>query len=165
MTQSKPIVLRTPDLPLEHFQDSVFGTVRWRTLFSADRTQTSDLTCGVAYLEPGDSLNLHRHDPAEVYFGLSGKACVIVDGVPNDLTPGVAVFVPAGAVHGVFAYDDSVSFFYTFAVSSFADVNYEILTNSIPSPHTPAWQPDPIEPAFDLYETPTDPDTDRPLLQ
>ncbi|PRY26818.1 dimethylsulfoniopropionate lyase DddW [Aliiruegeria haliotis] len=122
--QTSTVVVHTPELPLEQFQDPTFGSVKWRTLFTADRTCTDHMTCGVAYLNAGDSLNLHRHEQAEVYFGLFGRVRVMVDDLAYDLLPGTAIFIPGLAVHGAFAQDEPASFFYTFATGCFSDVRY-----------------------------------------
>lgn len=124
---SKPVVLDSADLPVERFADPAFGTVRWHTLFSADRTPTEAMNCGVALLAEGEHLALHRHAPPEIYFGVEGTARVVVDGVSHALRPGVAVFIPGNAIHGVFADEGPARFFYVFAGDSFHEVEYHLL--------------------------------------
>lgn len=120
------VVLNAAELPLESFADSTFGTVKWNTLFTADRTQTAQMTCGLAHFAPGESLELHRHAQAEVYFGVTGTGRVIVDGVEHMLAPGVAIYIPGGAVHGAFADAEAMSFFYVFPTDSFAEIEYQL---------------------------------------
>ena len=85
-----PVVVDPSDLPLESFSDPSFGTVHWRTLFSGDRTATASMTCGLATLDPGGHLALHRHAPPEVYFGVSGTARIVVDGACDQNIDSVA---------------------------------------------------------------------------
>ena len=111
-------------LPDERWNDPARGTIRFRTLVSAPATDTRELVCGVAMLAPGETFALHSHPQAEVYFGLDGTGEVLVDGVPHRLAPGVALYIPGGAVHGVPLASAPLRWFYTFAADSFADIRY-----------------------------------------
>jgi len=51
-------VVEETSVPVEREDDS---GVSWRTLTSADRTPTRELTSGVCEIEPGGELVLHRH--------------------------------------------------------------------------------------------------------
>ena len=112
------------DLPLEHWPDAARGTLAWKTLLSGDITPTDSLVCGIAIMEPGQTFALHSHPQPEVYFGLEGAADVSIDGVIHRMTPGMALFIPGGAVHGVPVADQSVRWFYTFAADRFSDIPY-----------------------------------------
>lgn len=129
----EPLFLDSTDLPVERFSDTFLGTIQWRTLFSGDRTPTEAMTCGLASLEAGDYLALHRHTPPEVYFGISGAPRVVIDGTSHVLRPGTAVFIPGNAVHGIFADDGPASFFYVFATDSFSEVEYTALPDVAPN--------------------------------
>lgn len=149
------VVRHAADLPVESFADPDFGTVRWRTLFSSDRTATEGLTCGLASLAEGEFLALHRHAPPEVYFGVSGRLRVVVDGTSHDLVPGVAIYIPGNAVHGVFAEAGEGSFFYTFARDSFHEVEYNFLPDVVteaPMAEAMAESSLPIHPALDQLD-------------
>lgn len=111
-------------VPLEGGVDPAFGTVRWRTLICADRTPSSGLVLGVAEFGPGDTLAVHRHAPAEVYFGLAGSGIVTVDGVAHEIGAGIAVYLPAESEHGVTAGPEGLRFAYAFPTSRFAEVDY-----------------------------------------
>ncbi len=119
-----PVIANADHAPLEGGEDPAFGTVRWRTLFSADRTRTSGMTLGVAEFGPGGTLLPHRHGPAEFYFGLSGQGIVTIDGVAHDLSPGVAIFIPEEAEHDTVAGADGLRFLYGFPKDRFSDVDY-----------------------------------------
>lgn len=112
------------DLSDERWQDQGRGTIRFRTLISAPETDTTELVCGVAMLAAGETFLLHSHPQAEVYFGLEGTGEVLIDGVPHQLAPGVALYIPGGAVHGVPVALAPLKWFYTFAADSFADIPY-----------------------------------------
>lgn len=99
---------------------------RFKMLFSADRTATDSLTCGVAYVGPGEPLPLHRHAHSEVYFGLSGTARVKVGAEIFLLSEGAALFIPGNVEHAVHA-DEPARFFFAFAADSYSDVRYVYL--------------------------------------
>jgi mannose-6-phosphate isomerase-like protein (cupin superfamily) len=117
-------------LPIERWDDQARGTIRFQTLISSPKTDSSDIVCGVAMMDAGDTFPLHSHPQAEVYFGLEGSGEVLVDGVPHSLAPGVALYIPGGAVHGVPIARTAMKWFYTFAADSFADINYRFLHES-----------------------------------
>ena len=111
-------------LPLEGGDDPAFGTVRWRTLFCADRMATGGVVMGIADFGPGGTLLPHRHSPAEVYFGLEGAAVVTVDGVAQAMAPGVALFIPGDAEHGTVAGPEGFRMLYVFPKDRFSEVEY-----------------------------------------
>ncbi|MFN7223476.1 MAG: cupin domain-containing protein [Paracoccaceae bacterium] len=121
-------VLNTADQPMESWADAMRGTVRWQSLFSADATPTDSLTCGVAHVAKGDTFTLHSHPQAEVYFGISGHGTVMVDGQPFAMAPGVALFIPGGAVHGILRAGEDMSWFYVFAANAFDEIHYDFQT-------------------------------------
>jgi quercetin dioxygenase-like cupin family protein len=114
-------------LPDERWDDQARGTIRYRTLFSAPGTDTDEIVCGVAMMAAGETFLLHSHPQAEVYFGLEGTGEVMIDGVAHLLAPGVALYIPGGAVHGVPRAEAPLKWFYTFAADSFADIRYSFL--------------------------------------
>ena len=99
---------------------------RFRMLFSADRTFTDSLTCGVAYVGPDSPLPLHRHADAEVYFELEGTARVTAGGEDFLISQGVALFIPGNVEHAVHA-EGAAAFFFAFAADSYSDVQYVYL--------------------------------------
>lgn len=125
------------DCPEDTWDRPENGTLRWKTLFSAERTGTESLVCGIAMMAPGEHFALHHHPEPEVYFGLDGEAEVMIDGTPHRLAPGIALFIPGGAVHGVPQVSQPVRWFYTFARDSFDQIAYTFLPRS-PSPPLPS---------------------------
>ena len=111
-------------LPDERWDDPARGTIRFRTLFSAPATDSDEITCGVAMMAAGETFALHSHPQAEVYFGLEGEGEVMIDGTPHRLGPGIALYIPGGAVHGVPVAHAPLRWFYCFAADSFADIRY-----------------------------------------
>ncbi|MFN4203131.1 MAG: cupin domain-containing protein [Tabrizicola sp.] len=120
----KPTLVDSASLPDEHWDDPARGTIRFRTLISAPDTPTTGIVCGIAMLAPGETFALHSHAEAEVYFGLEGEGEVTIDGRQHRLAPGVAIYIPGGAVHGVPLATAPLRWFYTFAADSFADIRY-----------------------------------------
>lgn len=121
-----PTVTRADETTLddERWSDPARGTIRFRTLISAPATETDSLVCGVAMMDAGETFALHSHPQAEVYFGLEGEGEVIVDGRPQRLAPGVALYIPGGAVHGVPLTTAPLKWFYSFAADSFDQIAY-----------------------------------------
>lgn len=112
---------------LETWDDPVRGTVRWRTLLSADRTPTTSMTVGVAEIEPGrpEAFYPHRHAESEVYYVLAGRGIVMIDGREHPVRPGTALFIPGDAEHGVRnTGTELLRLLYAFAVDSFDQIEY-----------------------------------------
>jgi mannose-6-phosphate isomerase-like protein (cupin superfamily) len=106
------------------WEDPARGTLSWRTLISADLTPTDSLVCGVAEMQPGESFALHRHAEPEVYFGIEGVGDVVIDGVTHRLAPGVALYIPSMAEHGVPEVSGPLRWFYAFARDRFDQITY-----------------------------------------
>ena len=119
-----PVRIDQANLSDVTWDDPARGAVRWKTLISGDVTATDTLVCGIALMAKGDIFALHSHPQPELYFGLEGEVDVMINGTPHRLKPGVALFIPGDAVHGVLAADQPVRWFYTFAADAFADIAY-----------------------------------------
>ncbi|ROU01088.1 cupin domain-containing protein [Histidinibacterium lentulum] len=126
---SGAVLVDAASLPLE--EQPGYGTARWRTLFDADRTATSEMVVGIAEFGPHATLLPHRHAPAEVYVCMSGEGTVTVDGAEHVLRAGVALFVPADAEHGVVAGPEGLSFTYVFPRSRFSEVEYRFTASAV----------------------------------
>lgn len=126
MTASQSTAFRADanTLPDERWGDQTRGTIRFRTLVSAPETPTESLVCGVAVMGAGDTFALHSHDHAEVYFGLEGEGEFTIDGANHRLAPGVALFIPGGAIHGIPLATSPLKWLYTFAADCFAEIDY-----------------------------------------
>lgn len=109
---------------MQTWDNPACGSVRWQSLFSGEGTPTDSLTCGVAHVRAGDTFALHCHPQAEVYFCLSGHGIVQVAGQDFPLSPGTALFIPGGAVHGIPHAEGDMSWFYVFATDRFEQVAY-----------------------------------------
>jgi len=59
-------------------------------------TMAAGLNCNVTGMG-------HSHSVEHCMFGLSGSGGISVDGVKHDVEPNTAVFIPAGAMHYVWA--------------------------------------------------------------
>lgn len=130
-THSSPVRIDANALQDEFWDDQARGTIRFRTLVSAPGTPTDSLVCGVAMMEAGDTFALHSHDHAEVYFGLEGEGDVTIDGQQHRLAPGIALFIPGGAQHGIPRATGHLKWFYTFAADSFADIRYQFPSETL----------------------------------
>jgi quercetin dioxygenase-like cupin family protein len=109
----------------ESWNDPTRGRIAFRTLFSSEETATTRLTAGVAELEEGGRLNVHRHEPAEVYHVLEGQGIVTLDGVEHEVVQGSAAYIPGGAWHGIHNTTPStLRFYYVLQADGMGDVEY-----------------------------------------
>lgn len=121
---TRPVRIDQANLPDVMWDDPARGSIRWKTLISGDVTNTDTLVCGIALMDKAETLALHSHPQPELYFGLEGEVDVQINGTAHRLKPGVALFIPGDAVHGVLAADQPVRWFYTFAADAFPDIAY-----------------------------------------
>lgn len=120
------VVSSVEDAEEQSWSGDVRGRVRFRTLIDGQVTATDSITAGVGELAPGDWLGRHRHRPAEVYHVLTGAGVVEVDEVEHHVTAGATLFIPGGHWHAVRnTGTEPFRVFYTYAVDSFAEVQYE----------------------------------------
>ena len=52
-------------------------------------------------LKPGSGIGLHEQKEDEIYYVLSGKGVMTLDGKPVDMTPGTAVLTRTGSSHSL----------------------------------------------------------------
>ena len=124
-----PMQQRLEEVEEEELHCAGMPRVRYKMLFSGDRTPTdslNSLTCGVASVGPDLPLPLHRHAHSEVYFGLEGTARVTAAGADFLISKGVALFIPGNVEHAVHA-DSPARFFFAFAADSYSDIQYVYL--------------------------------------
>jgi quercetin dioxygenase-like cupin family protein len=129
---TQPFAVNIEQSPIEGSGDAQSGILTWRTLISGDRTPSDELTIGIADFPPHGRLNLHRHAPAEFYFGLAGEGTVTANGVPLAIAKGVAVFIPGNTEHGVVAGAGGLSVIYGFAQRAFSSIVYDYREHSPP---------------------------------
>ena len=90
---ARPFSVSIGETPQEGADDVQSGNLTWRTLISGDRTPSDQITLGVADFPPHGTLNVHRHEPAEFYFGLTGEGTVFVNGASFRIAQGIAVSI------------------------------------------------------------------------
>ena len=116
------------ELPWETWDDPALrarSPVRWKILHSAARGSSRCLCCGVAELDPGCTLILHHHAPAELYLVERGTGWAEVDGVRHALRPGTALFIPADARHRSHATgSEPLRVLFVFPTDSFEEIVY-----------------------------------------
>ena len=137
----RPFSVSIGEAPPEGAGDVQSGNLTWRTLISGDRTPSDQITVGVADFPPHGTLSVHRHEPAEFYFGLSGEGTVLVNGASFRIAKGIAVFIPGNTDHGVLAGAQGLSIVYGFARRAFDGVIYEFKDGTQPRSLTSAGQP------------------------
>ena len=122
---SQPIVIEEHGVAVESGDDR---GVTWRTLTSADRTPTRNLTSGVCEIEPGGELALHRHPPLELYYFLEGTGTVTLGSIDHTVQKGSTIYIPGGTPHRICNNGAAtLKLFYVFPVDSFSEVEYTML--------------------------------------
>ncbi|HEY6918183.1 MAG TPA: cupin domain-containing protein [Tabrizicola sp.] len=124
MTRPAAIRIDAQDCAPARWDDPARGTLSWRTLLSGETTGTDTLVCGIAEMLPGQTFALHRHAEPEVYFGIEGEGLVLIDGVRHPIAPGVALYIPSMAEHGVPEATQPLRWFYAFARDRFDQITY-----------------------------------------
>ena len=105
------------------------SAVRWKLVFSGQRTPTEAMSIGLAEIAPGGVLPLHRHDPAEIYHVLEGQGEVVVADVVHELRPGRMLFIPPGIAHQTTnTGPSSLRFLFVFPTDSFEEVAYQFIS-------------------------------------
>lgn len=99
--------------------------VRWKQHITGDITPTQDISMGTFEVPPGGELTLHYHSPQEIYYVMEGEATLLMSGETKPLKAGMAVYIPAGAHHGV--RNDTQTVFkavWMFPIGAWSDVVY-----------------------------------------
>lgn len=106
-----------------------FGDVKYKTLFGSDpQDANAPIAMGYARLEAGQELGLHHHDDAEFYFCTRGSAMMRINDTLSRVEVGMTIYIPGGALHGVYAEEDGFEFLYGFpGQADFSSVNYQFV--------------------------------------
>jgi len=117
-----PFVVEEGAVEVESGEDR--GVI-WRTLTSADRTPTSELTSGVCEIAPGCELALHRHPPLELYYFLEGTGVVTLGASDHAVRAGTTISIPGDTPHRIRNTGTAtLKLFYVFPTASFTEVEY-----------------------------------------
>jgi quercetin dioxygenase-like cupin family protein len=123
----RAFAVTTSEVPLERYEDPKSGNLTWRTLISSKRISSAEMTVGVATFPPDGTLTLHRHEPAEFYFGLTGSGTVTVEGERFEIGAGVALYIPGDCEHRIDAGSSGLSLLYGFARGDFDAIAYQFI--------------------------------------
>jgi quercetin dioxygenase-like cupin family protein len=67
-----------------------------------EETGSTDISLGIGWLKPGEVHILHHHPKAsEFYYIIEGSSEITVDDEVEQVRPGSAVYMPAGAKHKI----------------------------------------------------------------
>jgi quercetin dioxygenase-like cupin family protein len=110
----------------EKFDDPNRGECTWHTLPSQPNTATNSMCAGIAVCLPRTGrLCSHRHEQAEIYYIISGKGIMTIDGEKYHVECGSSVFVPGNAEHGIVNDgEEELRWFYVFPTMAFSNVVY-----------------------------------------
>ncbi len=123
--ESRPVVIEENSVEIETGEDR---GVAWRTLTSADRMPTRELTSGVCEIVPGGELALHCHPPLELYYFLEGTGVVTLGRTDHAVRAGSTIYIPGGTPHRIQNNGTTLlKLFYVFPVDSFSEVEYTML--------------------------------------
>ncbi len=100
----RPAIVDQADLEWEGGEGASLDAgkgIRWKLLITGERTETRDLATGIAEVAPGAELMHHRHEPAEIYFIISGRGEMDIEDRLQSVGPGCAVYIPPDVRHAV----------------------------------------------------------------
>jgi mannose-6-phosphate isomerase-like protein (cupin superfamily) len=121
---SEAHVISAADVKPERWSDPVRGDMVFRLIFGGPSTET-DFSAGVSELEVGGWMGHHRHEPAEIYYVLSGEGVLTIDGEEHPICAGTAAHIPGDSEHAVRNTGNGpLRVFYAFAVGSFDEIEY-----------------------------------------
>lgn len=133
----QPVVLSKQDidsLPVLGFPEPGRIVGGFQNIFADESTPTNELTFGVARFPARTSQQtsfeaLHRHNPAEFYYILSGHMVIILEGVYHNVTAGHAIYIPGDSEHGFCnpSSNDELVFVWGFATDGFSKIEYRWL--------------------------------------
>jgi len=101
---SRPAIVDQADLVWEGGEDANLAAgkgIRWKLLIAGERTESRDLATGIAEVAPGAELMRHRHEPAEIYFIISGRGEMEIEDRSQPVGPGCAVYIPPDVRHAL----------------------------------------------------------------
>jgi len=102
--------------------------VRWKLIFSGQRTPTGLMSMGLAEIAPGGILPLHHHKPGEIYHVIDGEGVVEIEDVAHRLHSGVSVFIPPDAWHCTTTTGPKpLRFLFVFPTDSFEEIVYHFI--------------------------------------
>ena len=71
-----------------------------KLIFDQHTIKDAPMSMALFRFAPGQTGPAHQHDTeVEVYYGMQGEGCVILDGHEYRLTPHTAVYIPPGKTH------------------------------------------------------------------
>ena len=79
-----------------------FNVARWKTLvggIEGGQISHDDIQFGIWELAPNAIYHSHRHEVPEIYFVTEGNADWTVDGVTQEVGPGMTIYTKPGAIH------------------------------------------------------------------
>jgi len=80
-----------------------------RVLIGTDRLEAKNLTMGVCEIPPRGAMDAHSHESEEeAMYVLQGRGRVVIDGNPEVIEPGTAVYLPVGSEHHTINESDEV---------------------------------------------------------
>jgi mannose-6-phosphate isomerase-like protein (cupin superfamily) len=84
------------------------------------------MCAGIAVCPPYTGrLCTHRHKQAEIYYIISGKGIMSIDGKEYSVEGGSSIFIPGDAEHGIRNEGvEDLRWFYVFPTGAFSDVVY-----------------------------------------
>jgi len=66
-----------------------------------DKTPNLHFSFRKRVLKPGAAIGYHEQNEDEVYYVLSGRGVMTLDGTPTDVGPGAAILTRTGSSHGL----------------------------------------------------------------
>ena len=106
-----------------------YGELEWKLLVDSTIKMTSDMSVGILKIKPNCSLELHHHNPKELYIIKEGKGLLLKLDMNERLKTGDAIFIPENVVHGLQNIGKTSLFLYwIFPTDSWEEVTYNFMS-------------------------------------
>jgi quercetin dioxygenase-like cupin family protein len=100
-----------------------------------------DLVAGTAEQPPGVHYTIHRHEPPEIYYVLSGKGVIYVGSEAFEASSGSTIYIPSGVTHGIDTFDDAMRTYWLYGLDHCGpDWTWEAAEDIYPVPSPGAWE-------------------------
>ena len=104
------------------------GVIRWKHFRGPEGATLDGISAGLLEIPVGEGLRLHQHEPAEIYYVVSGVGSVVVEETTAAVVPGAFALIPAMAPHKIVNTGDvPLQFIWMFPTDSWHDVRYDYL--------------------------------------
>ena len=104
------------------------GVIRWKHFRGPEGATLDGISAGLLEIPVGEGLRLHQHEPAEIYYVVSGVGSIVVEEITAAVVAGAFALIPAMAPHKIVNTGDvPLQFIWMFPTDSWHEVRYDYL--------------------------------------